>query len=85
MLYYAFKSGPFTVGTERTWYIGEKIPPHSFEDNPIVFVQADGNELEYVLANIQGLPNIPEKRVMVWRAPWAQFIVDNALPVKEEL
>lgn len=40
-------------------------------------VFADGDELVYIKDYFSNIPMIRASSVVMWRAPWAQFIVDN--------
>ncbi len=57
------------------WHIGEKFPKR--HDTPCTMVQADGDELFYILTNIDGIPNVKTQRVIIWRGDLAAFIYDN--------
>lgn len=73
------KPGDIRVHT-LGWHTGEKLP--DLRDCEITCVQADGDELEKVrrefCTNLGSIPwPYPAKKVVIWRSPWAQFIVDN--------
>jgi hypothetical protein len=40
-------------------------------------VFADGAELAYIKDYFSSIPMMSTSLVVMWRAPWAQFIVDN--------
>lgn len=64
-------------GHEYTWHVGD---PKPLVPGEIVhLIQADGDERELIRTAL----NIPfpqiAKAVVIWRAPWAQWIYDNVL------
>jgi hypothetical protein len=62
------------------WHIGEPIPQELFTFAKFAtMVQADGDELNYVLDNFGGLPFVRngKKRVWRWYGDHAKFIVGN--------
>lgn len=58
--------------TKIIWHTGET---HEQLYN-VVFLQADGDELDHIRKHIQNIP-MSDKRVVRWYAPFAQFIWDN--------
>lgn len=68
------KPGDVKVNT-ICWHTGEPVP--EVRDYEVVCVQVDGDEMRMVLLNIQGIPVKIGGTVQIWKAPWAQFIVDN--------
>lgn len=72
-LFIATKSGnppggrPYHVGTSYDW----PMP------NNVIDVQADGDELEYILRHFKGIPRHNSKRVQTWFGDHAKFIVEH--------
>ena len=73
----------------HTVYVGQKLPWPSTEtmhkspqlgdvELPVHSVQADGDELEWVLRNISNIPT-NKQRVQLWHGDIAKFIY-NSLP-----
>ena len=71
MLYFISKAG-----TEREWHVGQKIPAIVSD---VVEVQADGDELKFILDNFYNIPALrPEAApVQLWKGEFARFIYDN--------
>jgi hypothetical protein len=67
-------SGPH----EYLWHVGENIDNvKTFGKlNEINEIQADGDEYVHIVNNFRNLP-ISGTKIIKWKAPWAQFIVDN--------
>jgi hypothetical protein len=76
-------------GTEHLVYVGQKLPWAKSENMhkrpqlgdielPVHSVQADGDELEWVMRNITGIP-FNKGRVQLWHGDFAKFIY-NSLP-----
>lgn len=61
---------------ERTWRVGEHINMLDRAVLDVQLVAADGDELDYVIAN---MPNVPyvKHRVNRWYGEMAQFIAAN--------
>ena len=66
-------------GYEYTWHIGKKRP---VVETPIHSVQADGDELQWIVSDISNIP-LNRNKVQTWHAPWAPFIFDS-IPYKEK-
>jgi hypothetical protein len=60
-------------GAEKGWHVGNRKPLV----NQCVEVQADGDELMYILNNMRNLPHSITMSVIVWKGELAQFIYDN--------
>jgi hypothetical protein len=69
---------------ELHWHIGETLPEplNAHNKHLIVTVQADGDELFAIFNQFDNLPSARDKRVQTWRGEFAQFIVDNLIPLK---
>jgi hypothetical protein len=52
-----------------------KIP--KLENEEISFIQADGHELDFILANFTNLPYPKGRRVVRWYGETARFIYQN--------
>jgi hypothetical protein len=76
MLYVVSKKNG--IVREKQWHLGEKI---LVIPEDIIEIQADGHELEYVLANVKGLIHNPEDRVVNWydleAVMIAKSLIDN--------
>lgn len=62
-----------------TWHVGTKPPAVLFE--PVdqvrcIFIQADGDELDYIQDHFSGLP-FANKKVVGWTGDLADFILRN--------
>jgi len=60
---------------DRQWHVGETLRHPASQG--VESVQAEGDELEYILNNFRNLPNAPACRVVKWFGEHAQFIVAN--------
>lgn len=64
------------------WHVGEKINssklPQSKREWDCMVVQADGDELEYVLRTFKGIRSC-DNRVIRWAGDDATFIVSNLM------
>jgi len=69
----------YAAGPVRTWYIGQKteLLQEDHEINRTLAIQADGNELEYILRKFTNIPMVVDKRVMTWYGDTAKFIVKH--------
>jgi hypothetical protein len=82
MLYFIFEISQlkprFRVKNEKVaWQIGDKFPRNT-EDYPCIEVQANGDELGFVIKSFNNLPHaIGVMRVQKWRGEFAQFIYGN--------
>ena len=68
-------------GVDKTWHVGSSKPKLEHPGSPYVGkcveVQADGDELEYILALFRNRPVKSAARILVWKGELAQFIYDN--------
>jgi hypothetical protein len=66
------------VHVERTWHTGTPFPfaCSTIEQAFRINVQADGDELEHVLANCNNIPTT-NRRVQTWSGDFARFISAN--------
>ena len=64
---------------EKHWHIGQVVPliPEGYV---VVQVQAEGDELDYVLDNFNNLPTAKHSPYQNWFGDMAQFIIWN-MPV----
>lgn len=58
------------------WHIGQKAPNLDITRNAIS-IQADGDELEYILNQFTDIPKSNTVRVMQWFGDHAKFIATN--------
>ena len=81
MMYVTFDTGHLNHGE---WHVGEATNHIIIRANEVVAVQADGDELEFVLSNFGNLPRtLPvDRRVMRWYGDHAKFIAGN-LPYRK--
>ena len=56
-------------------YVGQERSLSSSDIDNIEEVSADGDELDYINANFENIPNCRHKRVVVWKGETARFIV----------
>ena len=63
---------------EKQWHIGQTVPLIQ-EGYEVSEVQADGDELDYLLDNLSGLP-MSKSPVVSWFGDMAKFIIHN-IPV----
>lgn len=66
-----------TGGHQIIWHVGEGDPTNKIDADIVVSVQADGDELLYISANIEGIRFARHKRVNRWFGDDARFIVEN--------
>lgn len=66
---------------ERSWHLDQPYCNLLDDINLVTEIQADGDELDWVLKNIAGIPYCATKRVMSWYGDHAKFIA-NCLPKK---
>jgi len=64
----------FSGSTKCQWYIGQKYP--NIKGLQIIELQADGDELEYILHNFENIP-YSNARVLTWYNDLAMFIANN--------
>lgn len=64
----------FKNGRERLWHIGSPTPT---TDQEVVEVQADGDELEYVINRFKNIPYPSHQRVVKWHGDLAKLIANN--------
>jgi hypothetical protein len=62
--------------TGFTWHVGEPVPPVA-ESDEIESVQADGDELLYIIDNFANVPYNTRRRVHLWHGEFATFIAHN--------
>lgn len=77
MLYVEYKTA---TGEKRTleWHVGTKFSPDQVcLFSQVVLVQADGDELAYILDAFKSIPYHRTARVQKWRGDFANFIADN--------
>ena len=72
-----------TNGVERQWHVDQPISGLLDKMDLVKEIQADGDELEWVLNNITGIPRCDPgfKRVQAWYGDDAKFIA-NCIPHK---
>jgi hypothetical protein len=58
------------------WHVGEVFPRVTVFPRDFITIQADGDELQYILSTFQGIPKTTA-RVVVWTGDFARFIYDN--------
>ena len=63
----------FSGSTKCQWHIGQKYPKLT---EKVIELQADGDELEYILHNFQNIP-YSNARVLTWYNDLAMFIANN--------
>lgn len=64
-------------GGEKVWHVGGDPPARRHNDAKCKFLQADGNELQFVLHNFKNIPNANHRRVVAWTGDIADFIFKN--------
>lgn len=64
-------------GRSETWYGNKKpkFPSVDFRESIVVFFQADGDELNFIINRIKNIPYTHS--ICTWRGSMAQFIYDN--------
>lgn len=74
MLQIAYNSTPGLV----SWHVGEKLnTKHATHE--VKEIYADGDELSFILQNVEGIPRAKGQRSMRWYGDHARFIVANLL------
>lgn len=63
-----------TRHTNREWHIGQPMP--NVEADSIKSLQADGDELDYIVAKFSNIPFCNEN-VQIWISTMAQYIYTN--------
>jgi hypothetical protein len=58
------------------WASEEKLPVDALQRLPIDVI-ADGNELDYIVMEMRGLPSLRGARSMRWFGDHARFIIAN--------
>jgi len=76
MLYASASQRDFNACVGPTWHVGKKVLNNGFIPE---IVQADCNELTWILANFNNLPCPKNAGVVRWYGPHARMIWD-ALP-----
>lgn len=71
MLYFR-STGGFYSGE---WHVGER-PPKNRTLYDCYLIQADGDELDYILSNFSNIPKT-NKKLQVWTGDFANFIWQN--------
>jgi hypothetical protein len=63
---------------DKSWHVGTPLELASvlFDGNVSVTIQADGDELEYVVHTFKNIPSTPA-RVQIWHGDIAKFIGAN--------
>ncbi len=71
------KFGPDKSGVTRNaaWWVGSASPLNHEQESMVTDVQADGDELMWVLRNIDGIPKHETRMVQKWFGDHAKFIV----------
>ena len=67
-----------TTGAEVSWHVGDSATGVSIAS--VAIVTADGNELNHILTNIDGIPkahDLTRMPVMTWFGDHAKFIAYN--------
>ena len=74
MMYIIFRNDQ-----EKEFHVGDKIPRLFTKDliSLVEEVQADGDELQYILESFNNLPKAGFRRVQRWFGDNAKFIVAN--------
>jgi len=72
MIFFIFKNG-----NRKSGHVGEEIQI-GFAEN-VVRVQADGDELEAIYDQLEGLPKSKRGRVVNWYGDHAAFIAANLI------
>lgn len=65
---------------QLSWNIGQKLFEGKFHDlaNSVVEIQADGDELDYILVHFENIPIVDNQRVVVrYFGDHAKFICAN--------
>lgn len=70
-------NGTVETSNEKYWHIGERNPVEYQEIRQVVEVQADGDELEYILKHFKGIPTVDNCSVVRWFGDDAKFIANH--------
>lgn len=62
-------------GTNVQWHVGEPIP--EVDILRVVAVNADGDELQYIISRFPNLPYCNHRGLVQWFGDHAKFIVAN--------
>lgn len=62
-------------GTSKAWHVGSPRPLVHIND--VDSVQADGDELQYIMDNFSSLPMVKGRWVVRWHGDDAKFIFDH--------
>ena len=88
MMYLVLRNNVSKLASEIQWHVGEKLPCDLSEKYTTLEVQADGDELVYIVQHFHNLPiahicahTKTLAAVQKWRGDFAAFIADN-LPQK---
>lgn len=71
-------TSPTAIGKapdRHSWLLGQPKP--KIDGAAIIWIRADGLELEEIHRQIDGIPVIKSSYFGIWRGPWATFIYDN--------
>jgi hypothetical protein len=66
----------YTGKKEYTWHIGN-VPPGNYNSHNVTSVQADGDELTYLIQTFKNIPYHKTSAVQVWLGDYAKFIAAN--------
>ena len=78
MMVISYKIGPTPIDDEweeKSWSVGESMPP--IPHSRVEIVEADGEELRFILQNLANLPHLPGACRQVWYGDHAKFISGN--------
>lgn len=75
MLYIEYLVANHSKPVMVAWYVGTAVPQF-LADHTVVFVQADGDELEHIRKRFANIP-LSMNRVQIWRGDFAMFIAEN--------
>jgi len=80
MLYIIYNATKDGWQATKEWHVDEKVPINQHMVRHVFEVQADGDELEYVLKRFRDLPHILDgnnARIQYWYGDNARFIAGN--------
>ena len=73
---YKFESTGTTI--THTWHTGCPVPPEYDGKAEVCKLQADGDELDFILYSFVNIPHpVNSQKVVKWHGDMARFIVDN--------
>lgn len=72
-------SGRQSLAQEKHWHVGQTVPliPAGYD---VASIQADGDELEFLLDNFTNLPMAKNASIVSWFGDMAKFVIHN-IPV----